>query len=179
MIQKRWALRHKLGQKGPLSFTPAHKHKIRAVMHNVGKRIPHKNLLLSIPQSLVFIYITFSHLQHPKNSTSNTSHKLVFSKKECTSPQPACTLTIPNLKSISSARRKLSRALLLPNPHGRSVFPLCKFLSFSFSTVHLFCCLLVSKTVRMPLTANIFHTKYTWDAKGPSSADITCGWIIL
>lgn len=58
MIQKRWALRHKLGQKGPLSFTPAHKYKIRAVMHKVGKRIPHKNLLLL--HNLLFSYISSS-----------------------------------------------------------------------------------------------------------------------
>lgn len=88
MIQKRWALRHKLGQKGPLSFTPAHKHKIRAVMHNVGKRIPHKNLLLSIPQSLVFIYITFSHLQHPKTPLPTPPTNLCSPKRSAQALSP-------------------------------------------------------------------------------------------
>lgn len=31
----------------------------------------------------------------------------------------------------------------------------------------------------MPLKADMFNTKYTWCAKGPSSGEITCGWIIL
>lgn len=139
MIQKKWwALKHKPRQKGPLSFTPAHKYKIRTVMHKMGKKIPQKNLFQL--HNLVFIYPTFSHLQHLRQLQFQHFLICVLEKRVLKSSL-ACTLT--SLRSISSARRKLSRALLLPNPHGRSIFPLCKFLSFSFSTVQLFCCLLV------------------------------------
>lgn len=191
MIQKSWwALRNKQAKERSLSFAPAHEYKIGAVTHKVGKKRSlkkihlfnlHSRLRTLISLSLIFIYITSSHLEHPDDSSSNTlSYKSVLSKNECTSPHLAWTPTIPSLRNITSARRKLSTALLLPNVMWQINFSLC----VSSSAFHSSLCapsaaFLSQQKGRIPLRAAILHTKYTWDAKGPSSAEITCGCIIL
>lgn len=172
------------GKEGSLSFAPTHEYKTRAVTHKVGKKIPQKKkytyffhlhslIKTLISLSLLFIYFTSSHLEHPDNSSSNTPTNL------CSPKMSAQALALPEHPPPQPQQGEnclqLYRCLI---PCGRSIFPL------SSSAFHSPLCTLSADFLsqqkgRTPLRAAIWHTKYTWDAKCPSSAEIGCGWIIL
>lgn len=118
--QKRlWALRHKSMQKGPLSFTPAHKYKIKTVIHKVGKKSLTKIYLFQL-HNLLFSYISPSLTFSTQTTPVPTLPTNLCSPKR-NAQALTCLHTITSLRSISSSRRKLSRALLLSNPQGSSV----------------------------------------------------------
>jgi len=90
------------------------------------------------------VCITSSHLQRPDNSSSNTPTNLCSPKMSAKAPTLPEHPPPPASETSAQQAESCLQLYCYLISCGRSIFPLCNFLSFSFSTVRPFCCLLIS-----------------------------------